>query len=159
MSELAADGIPVTVACRVLGLARQPHYRLLDNPVTTAELTEVYRANALFDAHQGHLEYGHRFLVDEARDATQVLARQTVWRICSAIGWFSVFSKKHRCKEIRLGPPVQDDHVGRNFATSAPTSCGWPTSPNIARWKGSCICVLFRVCSPTGSWGLLLTHG
>ena len=25
--ELAADGIPVTVSCRVLGLARAPFYR------------------------------------------------------------------------------------------------------------------------------------
>jgi len=27
VSELAADGIPVSVSCRVLGLARQPYYR------------------------------------------------------------------------------------------------------------------------------------
>lgn len=25
--ELAADGVPVTVTCRVLGIARQPFYR------------------------------------------------------------------------------------------------------------------------------------
>ena len=35
--ELAADGIPVTVTCRVLNLARQPYYRWLANPVTDAE--------------------------------------------------------------------------------------------------------------------------
>ncbi|RDI23298.1 hypothetical protein DEU38_112162, partial [Rhodococcus sp. AG1013] len=27
--ELAADGIPVAVTCRVLGIARQPYYRWL----------------------------------------------------------------------------------------------------------------------------------
>ena len=27
VSELAEDGIPVTVSCRVLKLARQPYYR------------------------------------------------------------------------------------------------------------------------------------
>ena len=32
--ELAADGIPVTVTCRVLKLARQPYYRWLACPVT-----------------------------------------------------------------------------------------------------------------------------
>jgi len=47
----AADGIPVTVTCRVLKLARQPYYRWLANPVSDSELVEVYRANALFDAH------------------------------------------------------------------------------------------------------------
>ena len=29
MNELAADGIAVTVTCRVLGIARQPYYRWL----------------------------------------------------------------------------------------------------------------------------------
>ena len=38
MSELAADGIPVAVTCRVLKLARQPYYRWLASPVTDAEL-------------------------------------------------------------------------------------------------------------------------
>jgi transposase InsO family protein len=31
-----------------------------------------------------------------------------------------VFSKKHRGKNTRPGPPVHDDHVGRNFTASAP---------------------------------------
>ena len=34
MNELAADGIPVAVTCRVLKLARQPYYRWRANPVT-----------------------------------------------------------------------------------------------------------------------------
>ena len=44
--ELAADGIPVKVTCRVLKIARQPYYRWLAHPVTEAELTAAYRANA-----------------------------------------------------------------------------------------------------------------
>ena len=32
--ELADDGIPVTVTCRVLKIARQPYYRWLKDPVT-----------------------------------------------------------------------------------------------------------------------------
>ena len=38
MKELAADGVPVAVTCRVLKLARQPYYRWLANPITDAEL-------------------------------------------------------------------------------------------------------------------------
>ena len=30
MTELAGDGIPVTVTCRVLKLSRQPYYRWLN---------------------------------------------------------------------------------------------------------------------------------
>ncbi len=41
--ELAVDGIPVTVTCRVLKLCRQHYYRWIDEPFTTAELDEACR--------------------------------------------------------------------------------------------------------------------
>ena len=96
MNELAADGIPVAVTCRVLKLARQPYYRWLANPVTDAELVEAYRANALFDAHRDDPEFGYRYLVEEARDAGEPMAERTAWRICSDNGWWSVFGKEAR---------------------------------------------------------------
>ncbi|MEV6135500.1 hypothetical protein AB0L63_05440 [Nocardia sp. NPDC051990] len=58
MSELAADGIPVVVTCRVLKIARQPYYRWRTAPVTATEVAEAYRANALFDAHRDDPESG-----------------------------------------------------------------------------------------------------
>ena len=70
--ELAADGIPVTVRCRVLKLARQPYYRWLQNPVTEADLEAAHRANALHDAHQNDPEFGYRLLRDEAEAAEGV---------------------------------------------------------------------------------------
>ena len=60
MNELAADGIPVAVTCRVLKLARQPYYRWKANPVTDAEHRAAHRANALFDAHRDDPEFGYR---------------------------------------------------------------------------------------------------
>ena len=77
MSELAADGIPVAVTCRVLKLARQPYYRWLSTPVTDTEIIEAYRANALFDAHEDDPEFGYRFLVEEARTAGEAMAERT----------------------------------------------------------------------------------
>ena len=94
MSELAADGIPVAVTCRVLKLARQPYYRWRAHPVTDTELEAAYRANALFDAHRDDPEFGYRFLADEARDAGVAMANRTAWRICSDNGWWSAFGKK-----------------------------------------------------------------
>ena len=38
MRELAVDGIPVAVTCRVLKLCRQDYYRWRDQPVTDALL-------------------------------------------------------------------------------------------------------------------------
>ncbi|MFJ6199189.1 hypothetical protein [Micromonospora sp. NPDC092111] len=121
MSELAADGIPVAVTCRVLNIARQPYYRWLARPFTSAEEVAAYRANALFDAHRDDPEFGYRFLVDEARDAGQPMADRTAWRICSGNGWWSAFGKrKRRGKGGKPGPPVHDDLVRRDFTADGP---------------------------------------
>jgi putative transposase len=118
--ELADDGIPVMVTCRVLKIARQPYYRWLANPVTAAELTAAYRANALFDAHRDDPEFGYRFLVDEAREAGEPMAERTAWKICSGLGWWSVFGKKRGRHGKKPGPPVHDDLVERVFTAEAP---------------------------------------
>ncbi len=107
--ELAVDGIPVTVTCRVLKIARQSYYRWLASPVTTADLVAAHRANALFDAHRDDPEFGYRFLLDEARDAGQVMAARTAWRLCSQAGWWSAFGKKRGRGGKKAGPPVHDD--------------------------------------------------
>lgn len=118
--ELAADGIPVTVTCRVLKLARQPYYRWLATPVTDAELAEAYLANALFDAHRDDPEFGYRFLADAARDAGHAACDRTMWRVCSANGWWSAFGKKRGKNGKKPGPPVHDDLVKRDFTADAP---------------------------------------
>ncbi len=127
--ELADDGIPVTVTCRVLKIARQPYYRWLACPVTDAELAQAYRANALFDAHRDDPEFGYRFLVDEAREAGEPMAQRTAWRICSQLGWWSAFGKKRGRNGRKPGPPVHDDlsavvddkgRVRHEFAATSP---------------------------------------
>ncbi len=106
---MSRDGVPVTVTCRVLKLARQPYYRWLAAPVTTAELKQAHRANALFDAHRDDPEFGYRFLADEAAEAGQVMAPRTAWQICTDNGWWSAFGKPRRGKAGRPGPPVHED--------------------------------------------------
>ena len=120
MNELAADGIPVAVACRVLGIARQPYYRWRTRPVTATELERAYRANALFDAHRDDPEFGYRFLADEARQAGRPMADRTAWRICSSAGWWSAFGKKRGRNGKKAGPPVHDDLVRRGFTAEGP---------------------------------------
>ncbi|WP_258771828.1 IS3 family transposase [Brevibacterium aurantiacum] len=107
--ELAADGIPVAVSCRVLKLSRQPYYRWLAAPVPEAEVAEAYRANALFDAHRDDPEFGYRYLADEAESAGQPMAVRTAWRLCSSNAWFSAFGKGRAKNGKKPGPPVHDD--------------------------------------------------
>ncbi len=120
MKDLAAEGIPVAVTCRVLKIARQQYYRWLAQPVTDAELTSAWRANALFDAHRDDPEFGYRFLADEAAAAGQPMADRTAWRICSGHGWLSVLTRGRRGKGRKVGPPVHDDLVRRDFTAPGP---------------------------------------
>ena len=73
--------------------------------MTDAEITEAYRANALFDAHKDDPEFGYRYLLEEARDAGQPMAERTAWRICSQNQWWSAFGKRKRGKNGKVGPP------------------------------------------------------
>jgi len=119
VSELAAEGIPVVVACRVLKLAHQPYYRWL-GPVTDRELADAYLANAVFDAHHDDPEFGYRLLADEVCQAGHTRCDRTVWRICAANRWWSVFGKKRAKNGKRPGPPAHDDLVERRFSADRP---------------------------------------
>lgn len=120
MSELAVDGVPVAVTCRVLKLARQPYYRWLTAPVTARDLDEAHLANVLFDAHRDDPEFGHRLLADEAARAGHRACDRRVWRICRDNQWWSVFGKRRAKNGKKAGPPAHDDLVLRQFRAEAP---------------------------------------
>ncbi|MDA3147589.1 IS3 family transposase [Leucobacter sp. UCMA 4100] len=121
VKELAGDGVPVVVSCRVLKLSRQPYYRWLRSPVTERDLTQAYRANALHDAHIEDPEFGYRFLADEAKSFGEPMCDRTAWRLCRDQQWWSAFGKKKaRGKGKKPGPPVHDDLVQREFVAAAP---------------------------------------
>jgi putative transposase len=85
------------------------------------ERGDLDRANALFDAHRDDPEFGHRFLLDEARAAGEAMAERTAWRNCRDNGWWSAFGKRRgRGKNAKAGPPVHDDLVRRNFTVDGP---------------------------------------
>jgi len=121
--ELAADGIPGTVTCRVLNIARQPYYRWLANPVTDVEWDDAHLMNAVFDAHRDDPEFGYRFLADEVKDAGFTVCERTVWKICSENGWWSSFGKKRpKSKRAKVQTPAHDDLVRRRFTAPAPNT-------------------------------------
>jgi len=120
--ELAVDGIPVVVSCRVLGLARQPYYRWLATPFTDGQHAEAYLANAIYDAHRDDPEFGYRFLADEIRqDLVHAgVSDRVVWRICRDNQWWSRFGKPKRRKGSKPGTASHDDLVRRDFTAVAP---------------------------------------
>lgn len=108
------------MTCRVLKIARQPYYRWLAQPVSEVEHDEAHLANAIFDAHRDDPEFGYRFLADEVTDAGFSACERTVWKICSANGWWSSFGKKKARKSTKVNTPAHDDLVRRDFSASAP---------------------------------------
>jgi putative transposase len=49
--DLAGDGIPVTVTCRVLGFSTQAFYKWKRDPVTDREWDDAHLINAALDIH------------------------------------------------------------------------------------------------------------
>ena len=118
--ELADNGVPVTVTCRVLNITRQPYYRWLTCPVTDDELDEAWLTNAIFDAHRDDPEFGYRLLADEVRSTGHDVCDRTVWRICRDNGWWSCFGKRRSSRKGSPGTPAHDDLVRRQFHADAP---------------------------------------
>ncbi len=122
--ELAADGIPVAVTCRVLKIARQPYYRWLAAPVTTTDLARAYRADALFDAHRDDPEFGYRFLVDEATANGQPMATRTAWASARPTDGGA---RSASPGGARAGGPARRSTTTRSTGCSphlSPTGCG-----------------------------------
>jgi putative transposase len=112
--DLAADGVPVTVTCRVLGFSTQAFNKWRRNPISQRDLDEAHFINAAIDIHSDDPAFGYRFISDELVDAGHVLSERRAWRLCSQERIWSVFTKKKGLSK-RAGPPVHDDLVGRDF--------------------------------------------
>ena len=120
MSELAADGIPVAVTCRVLRFAKQPYYRWLQSPVSRRDWDDAHLINAAIDVHADDPAFGYRFIADELAEAGFIASERRVWRVCSENEIFSAFVRKRRGKGRLVGPPVRDDLVKREFTATGP---------------------------------------
>jgi putative transposase len=117
--DLAADGIPVTVTCRVLGFSTQAFYAWKKDPVTDREWNDAQLINAAIDVHHDDPAFGYRFIADELPGHGVAGGERRVWRLCSQQQLWSVFAKK-RGLGRKAGPPVHDDLVDREFTAPAP---------------------------------------
>ncbi|PZO67245.1 MAG: IS3 family transposase [Kocuria palustris] len=117
--DLAADGIPVAVTCRVLGFSKQSFYEWRAKPVTDRDWDDAHLIDAAIAIHAEDPAFGYRFIADELPDHGITAGENRVQRLCSAQRLFSVHSKK-RGLNRKPGPPVHDDLVERDFTAGAP---------------------------------------
>jgi putative transposase len=115
--DLADEGIPIAVTCRVLGFSKQGYFKWRANPVCDRDLSDAYLINDAIDAHTDDPGFGYRFISDELEALGHVASENRVQRLCSLQRIFSVHSKK-RGLSRRPGPPVHDDLVQRDFTAS-----------------------------------------
>jgi len=118
--ELAADGIPVTVTCRVLGFSPQAYYKWRSNPICAREWSDAHLVDAAREIHADDPTFGYRFIADELAQERGISASENrVHRLCSAHGIFSVLARK-RGRWARPREPVHEDLVRREFTAKAP---------------------------------------
>lgn len=63
--DLATEGMPVVVTCRVLGFSPQAFYRWRANPCCDRDLDDAHLTNAIVDVRADDPEFGYRFIADE----------------------------------------------------------------------------------------------
>jgi putative transposase len=117
--ELAVDGIPVAVTCRVLGFSKQAYFKWRASPVTDRDWDDAHLINAAIDIHGNDPEFGYRFIADELADQGVKASRNRVNRLCTMQRIWSVHSRKRGRYRVP-GPPVHDDLVSREFSAAAP---------------------------------------
>lgn len=117
--DLAVDGIPVTVTCRVLGFSKQGFYKWRKTPVTSRDWDDAHLIDAALDIHGDDPAFGYRFIADELPARGISAGENRVARLCSVQRIWSVFAKK-RGLNRKAGPPVHDDLVARRFSATKP---------------------------------------
>ncbi len=123
--DLAADGIPVAVTCRVLGFTTQAFYKWRKNPVSQRDWDDAHLINEAMDIHADDPGFGYRLIADELPARGIHAGENRVARLCSHQRIWSVFAKK-RGLHRKAGPPVHDDLVGREF-TAETADATWLT--------------------------------
>jgi putative transposase len=112
--DLAVDGVPVAVTCRVLGFSKQAFYQWKARPVTARDWDDAHLINAAIEIHHDDPEFGYRFIADELPGRGVRASRNRVGRLCTQQRLWSVHAKK-RGLTRKPGPPVHDDLVERAF--------------------------------------------
>ncbi|MCP2329407.1 hypothetical protein HDA40_007914 [Hamadaea flava] len=87
VEDLAADDIPVAVACRVLGFSKQAFCQWKADPVSQRDWDDAHLINAALDIHHDDPAFGYRFIADElnaqgiAADSNRVARLRSMQRI------------------------------------------------------------------------------
>ena len=118
--DLATEGIPVVVTCRVLGFSPQAFYGWRSSPVSTRDWDDAHLVDAALAVHADDPVFGYRFIADELEAEHGIKASENrVHRLCREHRIVSVISRP-RGNALKPGPAVHDDLVRRDFTAAGP---------------------------------------
>jgi putative transposase len=119
VTELAREGVPVSVSCRVLEFSTQAYYRWLKHPVSERDWDNAHLINAALDVHRDDPTFGYRFIKDELETLGIVASENRVNRLCTTQKIWSIHARK-RGLSRKAGPPVHDDLIQKDFTADRP---------------------------------------
>ncbi len=118
--DLATDGIPVVVTCRVLKFTPQAFYKWRASPVSNRDRNDAHLLDAALGIHVDDPAFGYRFIADELEAEHGIAASENrVHRLCRQHGIVSVLARS-RGRRPKPGPAVHDDLVLREFNAERP---------------------------------------
>ena len=137
--ELAAEGVPVAVTCRVMGFSKQAYFKWLRDPVSTLDWEIAHLTNTVVDAHHDDPTFGYRFLADELERQGLKVSENRVWRLCRDQRIWSNHSKKrgHAASIVDRVRPSTTTWSSSTSARVESTSCGSAISRSTRRVKAS----------------------
>jgi putative transposase len=121
--ELAADRVPVTVACRVLGVSTSGYYEWNSRKPSDRDYEQAYLMNAIIDAHAAsHGTYGHRRVHAELVLGCRLqISHGRVERLMRCTGRQGVHRRRlSGCTRRNPAAESAADLVQRNFRAAHP---------------------------------------
>ena len=118
--ELAVDGYPVAVTCRVLKISRSVHYDTLKRAPSARQLADVELTDTLLAIHTASRgTYGVRRVHAELRLRRALrCGHKRVWRLMRTAGICGIHRRRFR--RAKPSPAVHADLVHRRFVADAP---------------------------------------
>lgn len=150
--DLAAAGVPVAVACEVLGFSCQAFYSWQRDPVCDRDWDDAHLLNTILDVHADDPEFGYRFITDELERAGHTVSENRVHRLCREHQ--SGRRRPARAAVARGRPPARPSTMTSSSAASPPA--GWmrsrsQTSPSTPPPRAGSTSARSRTSAPTGS--------
>lgn len=89
VTDIAADGVPVAVTCRMSKLSKLGYYRWKAHLVTERDWVDARLINAAVDIHADDPAFGNQFIADALSGKGITASENRVQRLCKDHGIWS----------------------------------------------------------------------